>query len=82
MKTFPFNQCESADLLLDATYESDRTRTDLGGDPIARLMGAGNQGGFRFSGSTENPNLVVLFTTLDEPNWPDHLWQSHIKKCF
>lgn len=73
MKTFLFDQCASSDLLLDATYESDRTRTDFGGDPIARLMGAGNQGGFRFSGPTESPNLVVLFTTLDEADWPDHL---------
>jgi hypothetical protein len=36
-------------------------------------MGAGNLGGFRFSGSISNPELVVLYTTLSEPDWPDSL---------
>jgi len=43
------------------------------GEPLAPLIDTGNQGGFRFSGSTSAPNVFVLYTTLAEPYWPDLL---------
>lgn len=48
---------------------------NLGSDPLARLLPVGNQGGFRAAtqGKLKTVSLVVLFTTLDDPDWPDHL---------
>jgi hypothetical protein len=68
-----FDQLSAANLVVDATYESDRTRQTVGGEPLAPLTGTGNQGGFRFSGSISAPEVVVLYTTLAEPDWPDTL---------
>jgi hypothetical protein len=73
MKTFSFAELPGADLLVDALYEAGLERKTIAGEPLAPLMGAGNQGGFRFSGPTANPHLVVLYTTLEEPCWPDSL---------
>jgi hypothetical protein len=72
LKRFGFSTLPKADLI-DALYEGDPEGKTVAGEPLAPLMGAGNQGGFRFTGSIESPNLVVLYTTLDEPNWPDSL---------
>lgn len=68
-----FEQLGTANLVVDATYESDRARQTVGSEPLAHLTGTGNQGGFRFSGSTAAPDVVVLYTTLAEPDWPDTL---------
>lgn len=68
-----FTQLGTANLIVDATYESDRARQTVGGEPLAALTGTGNQGGFRFSGPTSAPDIVVLYTTLAEPDWPDTL---------
>jgi hypothetical protein len=73
LKRFGFSTLPKADLIVDALYEGDPKSKTVAGEPLAPLMGAGNQGGFRFTGSIESPNLVVLYTTLDEPNWPDSL---------
>lgn len=67
----PFNDLPSSNLVVDATYESDRLRNTIAGEPLAPLTGTGNQGGFRFSGSVSSPNLVVMYTTMAEPDWPD-----------
>ncbi|WP_244551313.1 hypothetical protein [Bradyrhizobium sp. Rc2d] len=42
-------------------------------DPLPRLLDVSNQGGFRYRGSLENLSLVVLKTSLDDPDWPDSL---------
>jgi len=73
MKRIAFSELPDADLFLDATYEGDISTKTVAGEPLAPLMGAGNQGGFRFSGSISAPNLVILYTTFGEPNWPDSL---------
>jgi Restriction endonuclease AspBHI N-terminal len=36
-------------------------------------MGVGNQGGFRTKGSAGREKVAVLYSTLDDPDWPDHL---------
>ena len=73
MKLYPFADLSSADLVIDATYESARSLKNISGEPLATLMGAGNQGGFRFCGPNAAPKLVVLYSTLTELNWPDTL---------
>lgn len=73
MTGIPFSDLTHSDLVVDATYESDRAKPTLGGEPLAPLTGTGNQGGFRFSGSIASPELVVLYTTMAEPDWPDSI---------
>lgn len=69
----PFDDASGADLYLDATYGS--LGSAIAGDPLQAMFRCGNQGGFR---QKRNPltggySLVVLFSTLDNPDWPDHL---------
>ena len=71
MTSTAFTDLSTADLVVDATYESDKTSKTVAGEPLGPLTGTGNQGGFRYSGHTEAPHLVVLYTTMSEPDWPD-----------
>lgn len=71
MNSIAFSGLKTADLIVDAIYESDRNSTTVGSEPLAPLTGTGNQGGFRFSGSISTPELVVLYTTMSEADWPD-----------
>lgn len=73
MRRFQFHELGYADLVIDAIYEAQPDSKNIAGEPLAQLTGTGNQGGFRFSGSIASPNLVVLYTTMDEIDWPDHL---------
>jgi hypothetical protein len=73
MKRFSFAELAGADLIVDATYEGNRNVNHVAAEPLALLTGTGNQGGFRFSGPTASPNVVVLYSTLAESNWPDAL---------
>lgn len=62
-------------LIVDATYEGGINR-NTSDDPISKLVGCGNQGGFRFRGSArtaETIRLVVLYSELTDPDWPDTL---------
>ena len=69
---FAFDSLEGADLLVGATYRGG-PGTKTGDDPLSRLLGVGNQGGFRKSGPWMNPNFVALYTTLEDPDWPDRI---------
>lgn len=73
MARIEFSRLSDVNLIVDATYQSDRSRQTMGGEPLAPLTKTGNQGGFRFSGSIPSPEVVVLYTTLAEPDWPDTL---------
>lgn len=73
MKRYPFADLAACDLVIDATYESDRGVKNVASEPLARLTGTGNQGGFRYCGPNADPKLVVLYSTMAEPNWPDAL---------
>ncbi len=77
MKRYPFAELAMADLVIDATYESDRSIKNVAGEPLAVLTGTSNQGGFRFCGPNSKPKLVVLYSTMSEPNWPDALDQEN-----
>jgi len=73
MKVIPFEQLSSADLVVDAVYESTHDGR-LAGEALNSLLpGVGNQGGFRPSGRGEDKNLVVLFSTGEDKDWPDTL---------
>lgn len=65
-------QLSECDLVVDAIYEGKRAG-NAGDDPLAPLLGVSNQGGFRHLGKRERPNLIVITTSMNEPDWPDHL---------
>lgn len=72
VKTIAFADLEIADLIVDAIYEGGNNG-NAGDDPISRLMGCGNQGGFRYTGSHEKPHFCVLYSELSHTDWPDEL---------
>ncbi len=61
-----------AHLHVDARYQGGRSG-NAGDDPLPDLLGVSNQGGFRYLGTKESPRLVVLTTSLADPEWPDEL---------
>lgn len=60
----------SSNLLVDATYQGGRAG-NAGDDPLHTLLNVSLMEGFRYRGSLERLELVVLTTTLDDPDWPD-----------
>lgn len=75
MKKYKFEELSTADLVIDAIYEGDRSTSSYGGEPLHHLMpGLGTQGGFRKrKGLGENFVGLVLTSTGNEPDWPDEL---------
>ena len=71
-KIFKFNELEHADLVIDAIYEGGLSG-NAGDDPISKLMGCGNQGGFRQKGSLDDIKYCVLYSELSNNEWPDEL---------
>lgn len=69
-----FEELAEADLLLDAVYRGGEFN-DVRDDPLHRLLGVGNQGGFRFRGSVKQDlvRVCVLYSELTDPDWPDEL---------
>ena len=72
MHIVPFHQLSTADLHIDRIYQGKR-HGNAGDDPLHQLLGVSNQGGFRILGSREHPRLVVLTTSMSDPEWPDDL---------
>ena len=75
----PFDELHDADLNVDQVYRGGRAG-NIGDDPIAALIhkvgdqrGVGNQGGFREAKYRRETRLVVLYTSGEEPDWPDEL---------
>jgi Restriction endonuclease AspBHI N-terminal len=68
----PFEELQSADLVLDRVYRSGTARS-VAADPLNRLIPVGNAGGFRYKGSSQAPRLIALYTTGAEDDWPDSL---------
>src|SRR5262245_35241056 len=71
---FPFSELAAADLVVDATY-SGGDKGDAGDDPISKLLGCGNQGGFRATGQNKDTTyaLVCLYSSMADLDWPDRL---------
>jgi hypothetical protein len=56
-----------------AVYEGGQTK-DAGSDAISKVTpGSGNQGGFRAAGTGDDKKFVVLYTSGEDRDWPDHL---------
>lgn len=75
-KIIAFEALSEADLFIDAIYKGGDSHTgQITDEPINRLLGCGNVGGFRYAGSTKNFSIkfAVLYTTFQDLNWPDQL---------
>ena len=74
-RMYSFQELRKADLFIDAIYEGG-TLKNAGDDPISKLLGCGNQGGFRYRGSINQPGsiqLCALYSEMSDPDWPDSL---------
>jgi hypothetical protein len=67
-----FDSLWNADLIVDQIYEGG-SAGNAGDDPISKLLGTGNQGGFRVRGTGATKKFVVLYTSGENNDWPDHL---------
>ena len=73
MKIIPHEDLSSTDLTIDAVYEGAATG-NLSGEVLSKLLpGIGNQGGFRAAGLGKDKKFVVLYTSGEDNDWPDHL---------
>lgn len=63
-------------LYIDAVYKANPTKKDISAEVLSKLLGVKNQGGFRYLGKTEKPNLVILFTSGEDIYWRDELDSS------
>src|SRR3954453_13514 len=65
---------ENSDFVVNAIYEGG-TRGNTSDDALAKLLKAGNQGGFRIHGKwkTHEFRYAVLYTSGAETDWPDRL---------
>lgn len=72
-RTFAFADLRTAALIVDAVYEGGN-KGNTGDDPLDPLLNCGNQGGFRtMGGRMPGTRFVVLYSSLDDPDWPDFL---------
>ena len=58
------------DLSVDATYRGGR-QGNAADDPLPSLLGVSTGGGFRYRGDLDRLRLVVLTSSLKDPDWPD-----------
>lgn len=74
MESVPFDELDSADLVVDRTYRGGTSGT-IADDPVAKLLPVGNSGGFRYKGSVARGTVqcLVLYTSMADPDWPDRL---------
>lgn len=68
--SFEFESLSDANLHVDATYRGGRSG-NAGDDPFPALLTLSNQGGFRYRGNLNSLELVVLTSSLNDPDWPD-----------
>ncbi len=78
-RSINFKDLKTADLIVDCVY-AGRTKNEGGvsnfsDDPLSTLLKVGNQGGFRYRGSSKHKNLdyVLLISSLADRDWPDYL---------
>ena len=74
MEIVPFAAVGSSDLIVDRVYAGGRAG-NRGDDPVSKVLPVGNSGGFRFVGSPTKGTVraLVLYTSLADVDWPDHL---------
>jgi hypothetical protein len=66
------NEAAPTGLIVDRVYRGGRAG-NAGDDPLSKLLGVSNQGGFRYLGSPDKLKLVVVTSNFNEPDWPDHI---------
>ncbi|WP_198346089.1 restriction endonuclease [Burkholderia ubonensis] len=69
-RTVIFSDLAKASLHIDCIYESGRVG-NAGDDPLNPLLKVSIGGGFRYRGTLDSLELVVLTTTMTDPDWPD-----------
>lgn len=74
-KILPEDRCNWK-LYVDAVYKADPTKKNLSAEVLSKLLGVKNQGGFRYLGKTETPNLVILFSSGEDIYWRDEIDNS------
>lgn len=76
MKIYKHKELKEAPLIVEAIYESG-TEKNIKSEPLHILLPrTSNQGGFRITlrkDSIGKPAYVVIYTTLEELEWPDYL---------
>ena len=72
MLEFSFEELAGADLVPGAIYRSGEGNT-LDYEPLTPLLGVGNVGGIRRLGPAAEPKFVVLYSSLEHPEWPDEI---------
>jgi hypothetical protein len=72
MQTIPFTELHLAPLIVDAIYQGGR-KGNAGDDPLSSLLNVSVSGGFRYRGSIASLEMVVLTSSMNDPNWPDNL---------
>lgn len=68
MEIVPFSEVRAASLQVDAIYQGGRMG-NAGDDPLPHLLSVSNSGGFRYRGSLDALELVVLTSSLKDPDW-------------
>lgn len=72
MTSFAFNHLPGADLHVDATYYGGK-QGNAGDDPLVPLLRVSNSGGFRYRGTMNRLEMLVLTTGMSNPDWPDSI---------
>lgn len=63
---------ETNDLLLDRIYEGGRSGNSAD-DRLSKMLGVSNQGGFRYRGSPNALEMIVVTSNFNDPDWPDYV---------
>ena len=72
MQVVPFPELHTTDLSVDNVYRGGRAG-NAADDPLPRLLQVSTGGGFRYRGTMDSLEILVLTSTLKEPDWPDTL---------
>jgi hypothetical protein len=73
-RVFGWGGLADADLIIDAVYEGGNSRRGKADEVLSKLLpGVSNSGGFRIVGSAETAQIVILYSTGTQVDWPDEI---------
>lgn len=74
MPGIEFDTLKESDLFLDTLYKSG-SAGNAGDDPIHKLLGVANMGGFRSRLTTDRSGyaFIAIYSDNSDPDWPDHI---------
>ena len=70
MNIIDFNKLNKSDLIKDCICKGGDAN-NLSSEPISKILPVWNQSGIRFAGTSEQPSLVVHYSTFSDIDWPD-----------